>query len=70
MAFCQANSPEFLGEVLHYSAGFRYFAAGNATLSMEADSLDDEMAYLLTYTIKTNSFLSNFYKIIRYFGNI
>ncbi len=63
MAFCQANSPNFLGEVLHYSAGFRYFAAGNATLSMQADSLDDEMTYLLTYTIKTNSFLSNFYKI-------
>ena len=63
MTFCQANSPDFLGEVLHYSAGFRYFAAGNATLSMEADSLDNEIAYLLTYTIKTNSFLSNFYKI-------
>ena len=58
-----STTPDFIGEVLHYSAGFRFFPAGNATLSMQHDSLGDEMVYVLTSTIKTNSFLSNFYKI-------
>ena len=58
-----SEAPVFIGEVLQYSAGFRLFSAGHATLSMESDSLDGEMVYLLTSTIKTNSFLSNFYKI-------
>jgi len=56
-------SPDFIGEVLHYSAGFSFFPAGDATLSMESDSLDDEMVYLLISTVRTNSFLSNFYKV-------
>ena len=59
-----STTPEFIGEVLHYSAGFRFFPAGNATLSMESDSLEDKMVYLLTSTVTTNSFLSNFIKII------
>jgi len=57
------SSPDFIGEVLHYSAGFRYFPAGSATLSMKSDSLEDEMVYLLTSTVRTNSFLSTFYKV-------
>ena len=57
------SSPDFIGEVLHYSAGFRYFPAGSATLSMKSDSLEDEMVYLLTSTVSTNSFLSQFYKV-------
>ena len=52
-----------MDEVLHYSAGFRFFPAGNATLSMRSDSLEDELVYLLTSTVTTNSFLSNFYKV-------
>ena len=58
-----STTPEFIGEVLHYSAGFRIFPAGNATLSMSSDYLDGEMVYLLTTTVSTNSFLSNFYKV-------
>lgn len=58
-----SSSPDFIGEVLHYSAGFRFLPAGNATLSMQSDSLENEMVYLLTSTVRTNSFLSNFYKI-------
>ena len=58
-----SSSPEFIGEVLHYSAGFRFFPAGHATLYMESDTLEDEMVYLLTSTVTTNSFLSNFYKV-------
>ena len=55
--------PVFIGEILNYSAGFRFFPAGNATLSLTADSLDNEMVYFLVSTVKTNSFLSNFYKV-------
>ena len=58
-----SSSPNFIGEVLHYSAGFRFFPAGNATLSMESDSLEGEMVYLLSSTVKTNSFLSKFYEV-------
>ena len=58
-----STEPVFIGEVLHYSAGFRLFSAGHATLSMVSDSLDGEMVYLLTSTVTTNSFLSNFYKV-------
>jgi len=58
-----SSTPDFIGEILHYSAGFRIFSAGTATLSMKSDSLDDEMVYLLTSTVRTNSFLSNFYKV-------
>ena len=58
-----SSSPNFIGEVLHYSAGFKFFPAGNATLSMESDSLEGEMVYLLSSTVKTNSFLSKFYEV-------
>ena len=63
IAFGWNSTPDFIGEVLHYSAGFRIFPAGNATLSIQSDSLENEMVYLLTSTVRTNSFLSNFYKI-------
>ena len=55
--------PSFIGETLNYTAGFRLFPAGNATLSMSSDYLDGKMVYLLTSTVTTNSFLSNFYKV-------
>ena len=57
------STPNFINEVLHYSVSFRYFSAGNATLSMTSDTLNDKMVYLLTSTLKTNSFLSKFYSI-------
>ena len=63
LSWSWSTTPDFINEVLHYSVGFRVFSAGNATLSMKSDTLDDKMVYLLTSTIKTNSFLSNFYKI-------
>ena len=56
LAILSSETPEFIGEVLHYSAGFRIFPAGNATLSMSSDYLDDERVYLLTTTVRTNSF--------------
>ena len=56
-------SPNFIDEVLHYSAGFRFFPAGHATLSIGSDSLEDKMVYLLTSTVRTNSFLSKFYEV-------
>ena len=43
-----STTPDFINEVLHYSVGFRFFSAGNATLSMKSDTLDDKMVYLLT----------------------
>ena len=63
VTFIWSASPDFIGEVLHYSAGFRFFPAGNATLSMVSDSLEDEMVYLLTSTVSTNSFIGQFYKV-------
>ena len=58
-----SETPNFIGESLYFSAGFRMFTAGEAILSIQIDSLDNKLAYLLTTTVKTNSFLSNFYKI-------
>ena len=62
-AFGWSKTPNFIDESLHFSAGFRMFNAGEAILHVQVDSLNNELAYLLTTTIKTNSFLSNFYKI-------
>jgi len=57
------KTPDFIGEVLQFSAGFRIFPAGNATLSIQSDSLENELAYILITTVKTNSFLSAFYEV-------
>ena len=51
------------GEKLVYSAGFRLFNAGEATFTKEVKILNDAPTLLLTSTIKTNSFLSRFYKV-------
>ena len=58
-----AISPNFVGEELHYSAGFRLFPAGNAILSLKSDSLNGKLTYLLSTSVKTNSFLDNFYEV-------
>ena len=51
------------GEKLVYSAGFRLFNAGEATFTKEVKLLNDAPTLLITSTIKTNSFLSRFYKV-------
>ena len=58
-----AISPNFVGEELHYLAGFRLFPAGNAILSLKSDSLNGKLTYLLSTSVKTNSFLDNFYEV-------
>ena len=58
-----AISPNFVGEELHYSAGFRLFSAGNAILSLKSDSLNGKLTYLLSTSVKTNSLLDNFYEV-------
>ena len=63
LTFTWCGSLEFSGEVLHYSAGFRIFPAGNAVLSITLDSLDREAVYLLTTSVKTNAFLDAFYEV-------
>ena len=52
-----------LGEKLVYSAGFRLFDAGEATFTSESVILNDKPVLLITSSIKTNSFLSRFYKV-------
>ena len=52
----------FEKETLIYSAGFRLFSAGEATLTISPDSLNDSR-YILISKVQTNSFLSKFYKI-------
>jgi hypothetical protein len=51
------------GEELVYSAGFRLFDAGEASFTTEVKSLNDTPTLLITSKIKTNSFLSRFYKV-------
>ena len=51
------------GEKWVYSAGFRLFDAGEATFTSESVILNDEPVLLITSSIKTNSFLSRFYKV-------
>ena len=61
--FIWTSPLSFSGEVLHYSAGFRFFPAGRAELSFISDSLNGEQVYVLYTSIKTNSFLDNFYEV-------
>ena len=58
-----AISPNFVVEELYYSAGFRLFPAGNAILSLKSDSLNGKLTYLLSTSVRTNSFLDNFYEV-------
>ena len=58
-----SNEPNFVGEELQYSAGFRFLPAGEAILSFYVDSLNGESVYKLTTSIKTNSFLDTFYEV-------
>ena len=51
------------GEKLVYSAGFRFFDAGEAVFTSQEKFLDNEPILLITSSIKTNSFLSRFYKV-------
>ena len=62
-AWAWTNSNEFVGEELQYSAGFRFFPAGQAVLSLSSDSLNGEVVYVLTTFVKTNSFLDAFYVV-------
>ena len=57
------NPPNFVGEELKYSAGFRLFPAGNAILSLTLDSLNGKPAFLLATSVNTNSFLDAFYTV-------
>ena len=61
--FIWTSPLSFSGEVLHYSAGFRFFPAGRAELSFVSDSLNGEKVYILSTSIKTNSFLDKFYEV-------
>ena len=61
--FIWTSPLSFSGEVLHYSAGFRFFPAGRAELSFVSDSLNGEQVYILSTSIKTNSFLDKFYEV-------
>lgn len=56
-------SENFIGEVLTYNAGFRFFSAGEAILSFEWDTLAGDSVYFLNAEIKTNSFLDKFYRV-------
>tara|TARA_B100000579_G_C22712794_1_gene795434 strand:- start:442 stop:1128 length:687 start_codon:yes stop_codon:yes gene_type:complete len=51
------------GEKFIYSAGFRLFDAGEAIFTKEFNELNGEPIVEITSSIKTNSFLSKFYKV-------
>ncbi len=63
LTFMWSSSPDFIGEELKYTAGFRFFPAGEAILTFSADSLNRESVYKLTTSVKTNSFLDAFYEV-------
>ena len=63
LGWAWTDYPDFIGEELKYSAGFRFFPAGEAILTFSEDSLNGESVYRLTTSIKTNSFLDAFYKV-------
>ena len=58
-----AEYPFRVGEKLIFTAGFRFFAAGEATLELTADTLNNSPVYLLTNNTQTNSFLDRFYRV-------
>ena len=62
-AWAWTNNLDFIEEELKYSAGFRFFPAGEAILTFSVDSLNGESVYRLTTSIKTNSLLDAFYKV-------
>ena len=51
------------GEEFHYIAGFRLFDAGVATFTSKEINFNDTAVMEFTSKIKTNSFLSKFYKV-------
>ncbi len=53
----------FDGEVLKYTAGFRFLPAGYAELSLKSDSLNGELVYRQTTKVYTNSFIDAVYKV-------
>ena len=57
------GNEKFIGEVIKYNAGFRFFSAGEATLSFNWDTLAGDSVYFLNVEIKTNSFLDRFYRV-------
>ena len=63
LAWVWTNPHNFVGEELQYSAGFRFFPAGEAILTFSADSLNGESVYRLITSVKTNSFLEAFYVV-------
>ena len=52
LTFMWSASPDFIGEELKYSAGFRFFPAGEAILTFTTDSLNGELVYKLTTKIR------------------
>jgi len=62
-AWTWANNPNFIGEELTYAASFRFFPAGEAILTFSADSINGELVYRLTTSVKTNSFLDAFFEV-------
>ena len=57
------GTEKFIGEVLKYQAGFRFFSAGEAIISFDWDTLVGDSVYFINADIKTNSFLDRFYRI-------
>jgi len=57
------GKPFELGEILSYTAGFRVVSAGESTLEIKSDSLNNNLVYHITSTVNSNSFLDIFYKV-------
>lgn len=51
------------GEVLHYRIGWGMFEVGSAELKVEKTTWNDEPAWQMTITSRTNAFADAFYKV-------
>ncbi len=58
-----AQDTIIVGETLEYTAGFRFFAAGEATMELKADSSYNPPLLCLTSKTQTNSLLDRFYRV-------
>ncbi len=63
IGFVLSQNPFIPGEKLNYSAGFRFFSAGLASIEMHNDTLNGVPVYQLISKTRSAGILDKFYKI-------
>ncbi len=56
--------PFKIGEKLEYDLSWGFFPVGEATMEVHSlEKIDGELCYLIRFSVRTNSFADNFYKV-------